>query len=279
MFRRWALVVAAAALVAVACKDPGGRPTSPPPSPVTGFPSSMVALGDSITAGFGSCLAPTPCLRNSWSTGDGALVSSHYRRIAAANPAMRGHARNLAVPGAMAADLPGQASAAASHAEDYVTILIGANDACRGGVTNMTPPERFRESVDTALATLGQAMPEALILVAAIPDIYRVWEVGHTNRVAVAAWRSGVCANLLANPTSTAAADVARRQAVRDEVAAYNSQLEAACRSYGAHCRYGRGSATFAFSITMLSAIDFFHPNSSGQNALAGVTYPGSFDW
>ena len=31
--------------------------------------------------------------------------------------------------------------------------------------------------------------------------------------------------------------------------------------------------------LTMLSAIDFFHPNASGQNALADLTYPGTFTW
>ena len=29
----------------------------------------------------------------------------------------------------------------------------------------------------------------------------------------------------------------------------------------------------------MLSAIDFFHPNSIGQSALATQTYPGTFTW
>jgi len=53
---------------------------------VDGFPSSMVALGDSITAAYGSCLAPTACPRNSWATGDGTQVNSHYRRILASNP-------------------------------------------------------------------------------------------------------------------------------------------------------------------------------------------------
>ena len=65
-------------------------------------------------------------------------------------------------------------------------------------------------------------MPEARVLLVSIPNIYRVWEIGHTNKVAVGVWKSGVCPNLLANPTSTAPADVARRQAFADRIAAYN---------------------------------------------------------
>src|SRR6516162_2355523 len=111
MPRRWAAVVAIlVALIALGCKAGAGVGNpAPTPSANSDFPSSMAALGDSITAAYGSCLAPTSCPRNSWSTGDGTQVDSQYRRIASANPAMKGHARNLAVPGARAADLAAQA--------------------------------------------------------------------------------------------------------------------------------------------------------------------------
>src|SRR3954451_15322300 len=100
MSRRWVMVLAVLALVTVACKA-GSDGTVPvgrsQPVPVPGLPASMAALGDSITAGFGSCLAPSACPRHSWSTGDGSQVTSHYRRIVKANPALAGHGRNLAV--------------------------------------------------------------------------------------------------------------------------------------------------------------------------------------
>ncbi len=276
MSRRWLLVLVVA-LVALACKAPvgGGPSPRPKPTPVKGFPSSMVALGDSLTAAFGSCLAPTACPRNSWSTGDGTLVNSHFRRIQRANPAISGHNRNLAIPGATVADLPAEASQAASRPVDYVTVLIGGNDACH---TVMTSTSAFRSSVDRALGILKKAMPNARVLVVGIPDLYRVWVVGHTSRVAVQVWKSGVCPNLLTNPTSTARADVDRRAAVRDRVSAYNGQLRDACASYGHRCRFDSVSGV-AFTLTMLSAIDFFHPNATGQNVLADQTYPSSFTW
>ncbi len=278
MPRCWVLVASALALVMLACADPGGpdHPDEPPPAPVKGLPSSMVALGDSISAGYGTCLAPTACPRNSWSTGDGPQVLSHYRRILAANPAIRDRARNLARPGSTVDDLAGQSAAAIKQKADYVTLLIGGNDACR---RDMTPVATFRDDVDRALATLKRGMPNARLLVVGIPNVYRVWEIGHTNRFAVSVWESGICPNLLANPTSTAAADAGRRKAFRDRIVAYNGQLRAACTAYGHRCRYDDGAYRVRFDLTMLSAVDFFHPNASGQETLARETYPGSFTW
>jgi lysophospholipase L1-like esterase len=272
MSRRLVFGLALAALLMMACQTPVSNPgpDEPPPGPVDGFPSSMVALGDSITAAYGSCLAPTSCPRNSWATGDGTQVLSHYRRILASNPAIKGHNRNLAKPGTGSADLPGQAATAAATPVDYVTVLVGANDACQGG---MTPAGTFGANVRQALNTISNAMPNAQVLVVSIPNVFRVWEIGHTNKVALAAWRSGACPNLLTNPTSDDPADVARRQAFADQIAAYNDRLAGACGSI-AHCRYVDIS-TFAFELTMLSAIDFFHPNASGQQALAEQSYPG----
>ena len=279
MSQRWILLLAAVSLIALGCKgagEPAGAdPGGPPPAPVDGFPSSMIALGDSITAAFGSCLSPTSCPRNSWSTGDGTQVNSHYRRILRANPAIKDREVNLAVPGARISDLNGQAEAAVKKPADYITILIGGNDACSG---EMTAPNVFRAQLDGALEVLRKGFPKSQVLIVGIPNVFRVWEIGHTNKLALGVWKSGVCPNLLGNATSTAPADVARRNAFRDRISAYNHELAGACAGYGSRCRYDDVS-TFAFEFTMLSAIDFFHPNASGQNALADQTYPDSFTW
>jgi lysophospholipase L1-like esterase len=280
MFRHWAVLLIAASLIAVGCKaasdtaDNTGNDTSVPPAAVPGFPSSMVALGDSLTAAFGSCLAPTSCPRNSWSTGNGTQVNSHYKRILDSNPAIADHQVNLAVPGATVADLAGQAAQAAQGSAEYVTVLIGANDACRG---EMTTPQTFRTQLASALTVIHNGLPNAHILMVGIPNVYRVWEIGHTNKLALGVWKSGVCPNLLANASSMADADVARRSAFRDRITAYNAEIGGACAAVP-HCRFNE-IASFAFELTMLSAIDFFHPNASGQTALAEVTYPDAFDW
>jgi lysophospholipase L1-like esterase len=278
-----ALAGALLALVAIACNgagaDPGGGPT-PAPKPRAALPDSMAALGDSITAGVGACVTLLPCPRDSWATGDGILVKSHYRRILAGNPAIKGHAANLAVPGATASDLPGQAASAVAQRPEYVTILIGANDACRPTIDQMTTKADFQAQLRAALDKLRSGLPGARILVVSIPDVYRVWEVAHTRRSAQERWALGVCPSLLANPASTAPADVARRQRFRDQIDAYDAALAAACAGYGPRCRYDNGAVHGTpFGIGQLSLLDYFHPNSDGQAQLASLTYPGSFTW
>lgn len=280
---RTLLALVAAALVALACTGNAGTPVAAGASGAPGaknLPSSMVALGDSITAGFGTCLTLTPCPRNSWATGDGALVDSHYKRIVAVNPAMRGHAVNLSTGGATIDELPGQASAAVGHRPDYVAILIGANDACRSRIGDMTGTAQFEAQATVALNALRAGLPKARVLVVSIPDVYRVWEVAHTNRAARDVWALGVCPTLLANPTSTAAADVSRRQQFHDRIDAYNAILAKACADYGPRCRYDGGAAHgTAFTMEDLSAVDYFHPSAIGESKLAQVTWPGSFTW
>ena len=236
----------------------------------------MAALGDSITVGFASCFTLVTCQRRSWSTGSDSLVNSHYRRILQGNPKIKGHAYNYAEPGARAADLAGQARSAVESKPQYVTVLIGGNDACSA----MTPVRTFRNQVDAALRTLRTGLPKARVLVVSVPDLYRLWQVGHEEPKAVRAWNRGICPELLANPTSTAPADDERRQRVAERIEAYNRQLAAACEAYGKKCRWDRGRVHgVRFSLDLVNRLDYFHPSTEGQAALAEVSYPGRFTW
>ncbi|MFI7428947.1 GDSL-type esterase/lipase family protein [Micromonospora sp. NPDC049836] len=261
-----------AALVALACDGAGSGSPRPSGSPPPGTAAVLTALGDSITTGFGSCLVLMSCERNSWSTGTGLRVESHYRRLRERNPALRGY--NRAAPGARAAALAGQARTAVRDRADYVTVLIGANDACRGGIDAMTPVGAFRDQVDAGLRVLRTGRPRARVLVVSVPDLYRLWQVGHTDRRAVRAWSRGVCPALLADATSTAPAAAARRARFRERIDAYNGQLRAACRAYGSRCRWDGGAAHRArFGLDQVNSLDWFHPNASGQDRLADVTW------
>jgi lysophospholipase L1-like esterase len=244
-------------------------------------PSSMASLGDSITRAFNACGFYVDCPSRSFSTGTTPSVNSHYLRIQAVNPAIAGRNHNDARSGATAADLAGQATTAVGQGVDYVTILIGANDACASSEAGMTPVSTFRARIDTALGTLKKGLPRARVLVISIPDVKRLWQVGKGNAVARGAWSLlRICQSMLANPTSTAAADNARRDRVRQRVIDYNTQLAAACAAYGPNCDFdGNAVFNYPFTLGQVSSWDYFHPNASGQAVLASVSYRAGFGW
>jgi lysophospholipase L1-like esterase len=279
--RRWTVVgLAVLAALALACDGSGDAGPASTGRPKPGLPSSMAALGDSITTGFGSCLTLVACGRNSWSTGNGTVVQSHYRRIREGNSAIKGNAGNFAESGARAVDLAGQARRAVRAKAGYVTVLIGANDACARTVDAMTSVKTFRSQIDAALGELKKGLPKTRVLVVSIPDLYRLWQLGRKDEHAVRAWNNGVCPALLADPTSTSAAANARRQRVADRVDAYDDELAEACDAYGKRCRWDGGSAHgVRFSLDLVNHLDYFHPNAEGQDTLADVTYPGRFTW
>ncbi len=288
MFARrwWVAGFALLAATALACKGQEGTGgDSPTPKPtrshvVAGLPSSMAAIGDSITVGYGSCFTLTDCPRNSWATGDGAVVSSHYKRILSGNKAIEGHAANYAEAGATAGDLTTQAARAASTRPAYLTVMIGANDACAPSEAQMTAPDLFAAEVSDALARVKALSPQTSVLMTSIPNIYHLWEIGHTSRVARGVWADRICPSLLANPESTAPSDTQRRQAFRHRIDAYDDALAAACKAYGPRCRWDGGAVHgFAFTMSDVSALDFFHPNATGQSEIARLTYPDQFGW
>ncbi|RKS84306.1 lysophospholipase L1-like esterase [Motilibacter peucedani] len=280
----------ASALLASACSS--GSPAASPRPPATSAPASpaatapatpsskaaegrpivMAALGDSITQGFDACAPLSDCPEVSWATGSSADVRSLATRIGEARPVSGAY--DDARSGALVADLPRQAQLAVSQRADAVTVLVGANDACRSSVGAMTPVSQFASAYGAALATISEGRPQARVFVASIPDLERLWRVGSTVPAAVQVW-SGfpICPTMLADPTSVTAADQARRAAVRARVVAYNAVLRAGCAKTP-HCRYD-GGAVFAQPITAadLSSVDYFHPSVLGQARLAEVTW------
>jgi lysophospholipase L1-like esterase len=164
------------------------------------LPNSMAALGDSITRAYDVCCSYSDHPGQSWSTGgswyDG--ISSHYERIRRRNSAIAGHAYNDAVTGAKMSAANSQASAAAAQHVAYVTILLGANDLCTSSPSTMTSTDNFKSQFSQAMATLKQQLPNARIFVGSIPDIYQLWKVLHTNRVARTVWATAnICPSML----------------------------------------------------------------------------------
>jgi lysophospholipase L1-like esterase len=246
-----------------------------------GYPDSMASTGDSITRAFNT--GPIPFIDapgNSWSTGSRPSVASHYVRILSAHPQIAGRAFNDARSGARMRDLAGQAAVAVAQDVDYVTVLMGANDVCRSSESAMTAVADFRAQLESAMATLSAGLPDARIYVTSIPDVYRLWFVLKGSFWARLTWQTfGICQSMLANPLSTAQADVDRRARVRARNIAFNNELAAVCARY-IHCRYD-GGAVFAtqFVPSDVSTRDYFHPSLQGQTRLASISWAAGFDF
>ena len=272
--RRVLAILASLTALVLLAASPATAATTPPPN-------SMASMGDSITRGFNACGWYVDCTSRSFSTGDYSTVNSHYLRIRAVNPNIQGRNYNDARSGAKSADMYGQAGTAVSQGVEYVTMLIGANDACTSSESTMTSVTTYRANVDSALNRIKAGLPNARVAVLSVPDIYRLWYIGKSNLSALSAWSSfGICQSMLANATSTAQADVDRRARVRQRVIDYNTQLAQACAAYGVNCDFDNNAVfNYQFVLSQVSTWDYFHPNTSGQAVLASVSYANGFGW
>jgi len=256
-----------------------------PPSPkgasglTAGYPDSMASLGDSITR----ATNPEPFLlgdqpQYSWSTGDSSAVESHYYRILQQNSLISGNNYNDAVSGARMTDLNGQAQSAVSQGVEYVTILMGANDVCTSSEATMTTVETYRSQFQQAMDTLTSGLPDARIFVASIPDIYGLWSILKDNLSARFMWNTfSICQSMLANPTSTAQADVERRDRVRQRNIDFNTQLAEVCALY-TNCLLDNNTGfNTQYEPIHISSLDYFHPSIAGQTLAASVTWDATY--
>jgi len=242
------------------------------------YPTSIASLGDSITRGFNAGGWYSDWPSRSWSTGSDSAVVSHYSRLTKLNRKSTVRSWNDADTGAKMAALAGQAETAKTQGAKYLTVLMGANDACTSTEAGMTSVATFSSQFASAMSTLMSQTTPPKVLVASIPDIYRLYEVGKNSSSARNAWSSfGICQSMLANPQSTQQADVDRRARVRQRVVDFNAQLAAVCATYTT-CKYDGGAVFgYQFQLSHLSTWDYFHPNTSGQAVLADVTWKAGF--
>jgi lysophospholipase L1-like esterase len=252
----------------------GNAPAAVVAAPAPPLPDSIAAIGDSITQAVDVCCFYGNWPGHSWSTGhvpfDG--IASHYERIRAQNPAIRGHRWNNAVSGAQMADAPGQARATVGQGAEYVTILMGANDLC-GWDGTLTSTATFRAQFTETLDILRTGLPASHVFVASIPNLYQLWSILRTNPVAQTVWQAaGICPSMLNFFNSPA-----DRQAVIDREAELNQVLEDVCATWS-NCRFDNYlTFNYDFTRSMVSKLDYFHPSLSGQATLAALTWRASW--
>ncbi|WP_077795948.1 SGNH/GDSL hydrolase family protein [Streptomyces sp. JHA26] len=272
-----AAVLGVAGCDAVGGDSPGasgtasGRP-SPKPAPAWDTsPGSIAAVGDSITRGFDACAVLSDCPEVSWATGSSAEVDSLAVRLLGARAA--GRSWNYAVTGARMADLTGQVRRAAARKPELVTVMAGANDACRTTTDAMTPVADFRAQFEDAMRTLRRELPRAQVFVASIPDLKRLWSEGRADPLGKQVWKLGICPSMLADADAVDPAATLRRNTVRDRVEDYNEVLREVCAK-DRKCRTDGGAVhAFRFGTGQLSRWDWFHPSVDGQARLAEIAY------
>jgi lysophospholipase L1-like esterase len=229
-------------------------------------------VGDSITRGFDACSVLSDCPEVSWATGSSPEVDSLAVRLLGRAKAA-GRSWNYAVTGARMADLPGQLARAAARRPELVTVMVGANDACRASVAAMTPVADFRAGFEEAMRTLRKALPKTQVYVASVPDLKRLWSQGRTNPLGKRVWRLGICPSMLADADVLDAAATERRATVERRVADYNAVLREVCAA-DRLCRSDGGAVhAFRFGPGQLSRWDWFHPSVDGQARLAEIAY------
>jgi len=158
--------LASAAASTVPAGPPGG--TTSASHPLRG----IIALGHSALTGENSDpqSVGVPAPQNSWATGTNPAVDSIYQRLAAADPATRGHVVNEAAGGAPAATLVGQATQALGVVPNprlVIIEIIGTDIACDGSDSSNYPV--FGQQVQAALDLIARQAPHATILLVSWP--------------------------------------------------------------------------------------------------------------
>lgn len=279
---RSALAVVAAAVLGLAGCDAGGGGSPAPeatkaraarPTPVWNHsPDSIAAVGDSITRGFDACTVLADCPEVSWATGSDAKVDSLAVRLLGVTGAAE-RSWNYAVTGARMADLPEQMAQAAAREPELVTVMVGANDACRASASAMTPVADFRADFEEALGTLRSTLPRTQVYVASVPNLKRLWSEGRTNALGKQVWKLGICPSMLAGADDLTSAATLRRDQVQRRVVEYNKVLREVCAK-DRRCRFdGNAVYDYDFGTDQLSHWDWFHPSRDGQARLASIAY------
>ncbi|MEU7117034.1 SGNH/GDSL hydrolase family protein [Streptomyces zaomyceticus] len=253
-------------------RNPAQKPTPKPTSLWDVSPGSVAAVGDSVTRAFDACSVLADCPEVSWATGTDTAVNSLAMRLLGPEK-VAGRSWNLARTGARMVELPEQMAGAAARRPELVTVMMGANDACRPTPALMTPVDDFRTHFETALARLRKGAPKAQVYVASVPSLMHLWSTGRVSPMGLEVWKLGICGSMLADAENLGAAAERRRAEVQDRVVAYNRVLSEVCAK-DERCRYDGGAVFgFRFDGGQLSPWDWFHPSRDGQARLAELAY------
>jgi lysophospholipase L1-like esterase len=226
------------------------------------------AVGDSITVACNAAsIGDNPGL--SWSTGMDDRINSHLKRLAVLLKAgVQGV--NLAISGAKVADLRGQTNSLVGHKPDYVTIEVGANDLCSWREDYAAKILQFGIELRSNVSTIIENNPNVKVLLASIPDIYALWEIGSRRPECQLRWDVlGICSPMLSSNVTTQ-----ERAAFVDRWRLINASIASVAEVFPQNVIFNSAVASARISREHISSIDCFHPSIQGQNLLADKAWP-----
>lgn len=278
------LVTAACATICAICSnalalEPGQLP-----------PIRLYSIGDSLTRGVNANL-PGDNLNNSWVNGYYGFwervlglpnVNSHNQRITALFGSSGRRNWIAAQNGARVDDMAAQAAPAATLGVTYATVLLGGNDVCQDTIADLPTDAEFEGHVRNGMTTLLGGLPTgATVLVVAIPNVKRLYELG-LSKTALGItscprlWRqTGSCEAMLSRYNTEL-----DRQYVQSRNVGYNQILQRVAgqmaASYpGKFVRFSAAGYQLPATQDQISDLDCFHASWRGQRALSTLTWPG----
>jgi len=277
------MAVGLAFLAAVSCGSssrPGSTSTTTAPAGGT-TPGShplrgIIVLGHSGLTGENSDpqRPGMPAFQNSWATGTNPKVDSIYQRLAAVDPAFRGHAVNAAFGGATAATLVGQATKALRVEPDprlVIIDVIGTDIRCDGSDSSHYPV--FGRQVKAALDLIARQAPHTTILLVSQPGRPLQVSKAIIGTAGVSQWSgSDICSPF----GSDLRLDMKHITTLTRISEGYESELAKVCATVP-QCHTDNGRATHfqvRASYYIYSNFDWHHFNVTGLAALARFMWP-----
>src|SRR5215471_7552865 len=284
------LAVCLAVLTAASCGSSSGPASTAantaPASPSSGTISAshplrgIIALGHSGLTGENSDpQSPgTPAPQNSWATGTNPAVDSIYHRLAAVDPAVRGHADNEAVGGATAATLVGQATQALSVVPNprlVIIEIIGTDIACDGSDSSNYPV--FGQQVKAVLDLIAKQAPHTTILLVGWPGRPLQASKAIIGTAAVPISRANSASDMCSPFDPDLRLDTKHIRTWTGIIEGYESELAKVCATVpGCHTDNGRATRFHvrASYYNYSSDWDWQHYDVTGLAALARFMWP-----
>lgn len=228
------------------------------------------ALGDSITTAVNSTDWGARTI-HSWSTGSGTdgIVESHFKRLKSQFPEKQVSFHNVARGGAKSSGLASQLSELSVFAPDYVTLLIGANDACSWNAEESQGQlDRFEQNVRQSVSGLVEQNSGIRIAMLPIPDMHALWEKGMEMNCQWLWNLTGVCPSLLG-----ARVTHEERLAFQLRVNEANQRLDLIADEFPDQVKFNQSLGSYRFSTEHISPRDCFHPSGAGQDLIARLAW------